>query len=80
MSGYAHPYRDTEFVLEELVGFEQLCASAQLQDVNSELVSAILSEAGRLGSGVLAPLNRVGDTQGTHLGEQGVQEADVRVD
>ena len=68
MSGYAHPYRDTEFVLEELVGFEQLCASAQLQDVNSELVSAILSEAGRLGSGVLAPLNRVGDTQGTHLG------------
>ena len=75
MSGYAHPYRDTEFVLEALVGFEQLCASAQLQDVNSELVSAILSEAGRLGSGVLAPLNRVGDTQGTHLGEQGVQEA-----
>ncbi|WP_321356370.1 acyl-CoA dehydrogenase [Pseudomonas extremaustralis] len=75
MSGYAHPYRDTEFVLEALVGFEQLCASAQLQDVNSELVSAILSEAGRLGSGVLAPLNRVGDTQGTHLGESGVQEA-----
>jgi len=74
MSGYAHPYRDTEFVLEELVGFERLCASAGLQDVNNELVSAILSEAGRLGSGVLAPLNRVGDTQGARLGEQGVQE------
>ncbi|HEY0288065.1 MAG TPA: acyl-CoA dehydrogenase [Pseudomonas sp.] len=74
MSGYAHPYRDTEFVLEELVGFEQLCACAKLDDVNSELVSAILIEAGRLGSGVLAPLNRVGDTQGAQLSELGVEE------
>ncbi len=74
MSGYAHPYRDTEFVLEELVGFEQLCARAKLDDVNSELVSAILIEAGRLGSGVLAPLNRVGDTQGAQLSELGVEE------
>lgn len=74
MSGYAHPYRDTEFVLEELVGFEQLCASAKLQDVNNELISAILIEAGRLGSGVLAPLNKIGDTQGAHLSASGVQE------
>jgi hypothetical protein len=63
MSDYTHPYRDTTFVLKELVEFEALCASAHLDDVNDELVSAILAEAGRLGSGVLAPLNRIGDTK-----------------
>lgn len=75
MSDYAHPYRDTTFVLKELVKFEALCASAHLDDINDELVSAILAEAGRLGSAVLAPLNRIGDTQGARLNEQGVQEA-----
>jgi alkylation response protein AidB-like acyl-CoA dehydrogenase len=74
MSDYVHPYRDTEFVLKELVELETLCASAHLDDVNDELVAAILAEAGRLGSGVLAPLNRTGDTQGAQLNDQGVQE------
>ncbi|MDV7213112.1 acyl-CoA dehydrogenase family protein, partial [Azotobacter beijerinckii] len=74
MSDYVHPYRDTEFVLGELVELERFCAEAGLSDVNGELVSAILAEAGRLGSEVLAPLNAVGDTQGARLGERGVEE------
>ena len=74
MSDYTHPYRDSEFVLQQLVELEALCASAHRDDINDELVSAILAEAGRLGSGVLAPLNRIGDTQGACLGEHGVQE------
>jgi len=74
MSDYVHPYRDTEFVLGELVELERFCAEAGLQDVNGELVSAILAEAGRLGSEVLAPLNAVGDAQGASLGEQHVEE------
>jgi len=74
MSDYVHPYRDTEFVLDELVELERFCVEAGLHDVNGELVSAILAEAGRLGSEVLAPLNVVGDTQGARLGERGVEE------
>lgn len=74
MSEYKHPYRDAEFVLNELVDFDALCAAAGLEDVNAELASVILTEAGKLGSDVLAPLNVVGDTQHPQLGEQGVQE------
>ena len=74
MSEYQHPYRDAEFVLNELVEFDQLCQDAQLDEVNSELASVILNEAGKLGSGVLAPLNTVGDAQGAKLGENGVEQ------
>ncbi|MDN2661308.1 acyl-CoA dehydrogenase C-terminal domain-containing protein [Neptunomonas phycophila] len=74
MSDYKHPYRDAEFILNELVGFDQLCADAGLEDINSELADVILTEAGKLGADVLAPLNYIGDTQGATLSPQGVVE------
>ena len=74
MSEYKHPYRDAEFVLNELVDFDTLCADAGMEEINAELASVILTEAGKLGSDVLAPLNVVGDTQHPQLGENGVQE------
>ncbi len=75
MSEYQHPYRDAEFVINELVEFDKLCNDAQLEGVNAELASVILNEAGKLGSGVLAPLNITGDSAGSSLDENGVQEA-----
>ena len=74
MSEYIHPYRDVEFVINQLVGFDQLCSEAGLEEINAELASVILTEAGKLGSEVLAPLNVVGDTQGAKLGADGVEE------
>jgi len=74
MSEYSFPYKDAEFIFNELVGFDQMCEEAGLDGVNSELVSAILEEANRLATEVIAPLNRVGDQQGATLGEDGVQE------
>lgn len=74
MSDYRFPYKDAAFIIEELIDFDQLCLDAGLEDVNSELASAILEEAGRFGSEVLAPLNSVGDTLGTKLGDNGVEE------
>lgn len=71
---YIHPYQDTEFVLRHLVDFDALCAAAGLDEINADLASAILSEAGKLGSEVLAPLNKVGDQQGARMGEQGVEQ------
>ena len=73
MNDYTHPYRDAEFILSEIVNFDALCSAGGLLDVNSELVSVILSEAGKLGSDVLAPLNTVGDTKHPTLGETDVQ-------
>ena len=74
MTVYNFPYKDAEFLITELLGFDQMCQEAGLEDINSELVSAILDEAGRLGSEVIAPLNPVGDRKGATLGEDGVRE------
>jgi alkylation response protein AidB-like acyl-CoA dehydrogenase len=74
MSDYRFPYKDAEFLINELLDFDQMCLDAGLEEVNSELASAILEEAGRFGSEVLAPLNTAGDEQGAKLAEDGVHE------
>jgi hypothetical protein len=74
MTVYNFPYKDAEFVITELLGFDLMCQEAGLEDINGELVSAILDEAGRLGSEIIAPLNQIGDQKGATLGEDGVQE------
>ncbi|MDO6562962.1 acyl-CoA dehydrogenase [Amphritea sp. 1_MG-2023] len=74
MNDYKHPLTDVEFVLNELVQFDDLCVGAGLDEVNAELASVILTEAGKLGSGVLAPLNRTGDELHPAIGENGVAE------
>ena len=75
MSDYLPPCKDIAFALRELVDFDALCEAAGLDEVNEELASAILDEAGRFGSEVWAPLNVVGDHEGARLDEQGVQES-----
>jgi alkylation response protein AidB-like acyl-CoA dehydrogenase len=76
MSAYRFDYKDAEFLLNEVIDFDQLCADAELEEVNTELAMAVLEEAGRLGSEVLAPLNPIGDQLGCKLGENGVQQAE----
>ncbi|MGD8357495.1 MAG: acyl-CoA dehydrogenase [Lysobacterales bacterium] len=74
MSDYAYPYKDATFIFNELVEFDRVCEEAGLEGVNSELALAVLEEANRLGTEVIAPLNTVGDREGARLGEHGVQE------
>ena len=74
MTVYHFPYKDAEFLINDLLDFDKMCQAAGLEDVNSELASAILDEAARLGNEVIAPLNPVGDRNGATLGEDGVQE------
>ncbi|MET4163535.1 alkylation response protein AidB-like acyl-CoA dehydrogenase [Marinobacterium sp. MBR-111] len=74
MNEYKHPLTDAEFVLNEVVGFDALCAENGFDDINAELASVILTEAGKFGTGVLSPLNVVGDTQGVKLTDKGVEE------
>jgi 3-(methylthio)propanoyl-CoA dehydrogenase len=74
MSDYSYPYKDAEFILNELVDFDRLCEEGGLQDVNSELAAAVLEEASRLAGEVIAPLNVVGDREGATLDENGVRE------
>jgi len=71
MSDYAAPLREMRFVLNEIAGIDAINDLPGYGEATPDLVDAVLEEAGKLASGVLAPLNRVGDEQGSRL-ENGV--------
>ena len=60
---YTAPLRDMQFVLHELVGLDRIAALGGCEQVTPDLVDAILDEAAKFSSEVLAPLNRSGDVQ-----------------
>ncbi|MGQ5523404.1 acyl-CoA dehydrogenase C-terminal domain-containing protein [Chitinimonas sp. PSY-7] len=64
---YRAPVADIRFVLNELAGLSEVAALPGNEDVNPELVDAILEEAAKLAENVIAPLNRVGDQHGNQL-------------
>jgi len=66
---YKAPLADMRFVLNELAGLSEIAALPGFEDVNAELVDAILDEAAKLAENVLAPLNRVGDQHGNKLND-----------
>ena len=60
MSEYQPPVKEMSLILHDVLGFEH-------DDLDRETVSAVLDEAAKLASGVLAPLNQIGDEQGAAL-------------
>jgi len=76
MSDYSFPYKDAEFLINEVIGFDEICQSAGRDDVNGELISAILEEANRFGMEVIAPMNVFADQNAATLGENGVQQTE----
>lgn len=70
---YTYPYKDATFCLQHLVNFDDVCEAGGFEEANLELAVAVLEEAGKLGTDILAPLNSVGDEQGATLGENGVE-------
>jgi alkylation response protein AidB-like acyl-CoA dehydrogenase len=75
MSEYVAPLRDMQFVLRELAGLDAVGGLPGYEEVNEELASAILEEAGKFASGVLSPLNVVGDREGARWNDSAVQTA-----
>jgi len=59
------------FYLDHVVDFAKVTATEKFADATPETVTAILAEAGKLAEDVMAPLNRIGDTQPSRL-ENGV--------
>ncbi|WP_171234981.1 acyl-CoA dehydrogenase [Ruegeria sp. HKCCA6837] len=68
---YRAPISDYQFLLDHVVGFDQVAATKTFADASADVVSAILSEAGRMCEEVLAPLQRAGDLEPARL-ENGV--------
>ncbi|MGY4877199.1 acyl-CoA dehydrogenase [Vreelandella aquamarina] len=70
MNYYAAPVRDMRFVLEELLAHRSLSLPG-FEDASPDLIEAVLEEAAKLANDVWAPLNDVGDKQGTQRHEDG---------
>jgi butyryl-CoA dehydrogenase len=71
MPGYRAPLADIRFVLHELLVDEGLDQLPGGEELDAELLDAILEQAGKFCGEVLQPLNRSGDEQGCRL-ENGV--------
>jgi alkylation response protein AidB-like acyl-CoA dehydrogenase len=61
---YKAPVRDLTFFLNEVLEIDRYSNQRGFAEVNSELVSQILEEGGKFAEEVIAPLNKVGDTEG----------------
>ena len=68
---YTAPIRDMRFLINDVVGLARITDLPGCEEVSGDLLDAILEEAGKFAGGVLAPLNRIGDTEGSHL-ENGI--------
>jgi 3-(methylthio)propanoyl-CoA dehydrogenase len=67
MAEYTAPLRDMQFVIEELIGLEEVAALPGFEDATSDTVNAILDEANKMARDVLSPINRGGDLEGSRL-------------
>lgn len=64
MQNFKSPVRDTLFVMNELLGFEQHYAKLGFDEASPDLVDAIFNEAAKFADNVLAPINASGDQEG----------------
>jgi alkylation response protein AidB-like acyl-CoA dehydrogenase len=71
MSEYRAPLRDIAFVLEHVVDLPALSKLPAFEHVDADMTMGILEEAARFFEDLVAPLNRVGDTQGSRRNDDG---------
>lgn len=64
MPEYNAPLKDMRFVMHEVLKAAEHYANLGREDLNAEMVDAILEEGAKFTSGVVAPLNRNSDEEG----------------
>ncbi len=69
---YTAPVKDMRFVLDHVVGMEDIARLPGYEEATPDIVSAILEEAGKFAADVLAPLNHPGDLEGATWTAEGV--------
>ena len=70
MPHYIAPTKDMQYVLNDVLDVKNSSIPGY-SDLDADFLSAILEEAGKITSQILAPLNAVGDQEGCHF-ENGV--------
>jgi acyl-CoA dehydrogenase len=68
---YTAPVSDFRFLFDHVVGYDQVAQTDTFAEAGPDVTEAILTEAGRLAAGVMAPVNRAGDLNPAKL-ENGV--------
>jgi len=69
--GYKPPLQDIEFTLANIADLESIAKLNGFQHADPATVTGVLEEAGRFFSEVIAPLNQIGDQQGSKLQPDG---------
>lgn len=64
---YTPPLRDIRYTLDHICGFSDVLNIDAFNEIDSDLIEAILAQCGKMTSEVLAPLNQSGDKIGAQL-------------
>src|SRR5260370_38989380 len=72
---YRAPVADISFSLNHAAGFAQALADDLYGDLSGDVVEAVVAEAGKFATDILAPLNVIGDREGAHFHDGAVTTA-----
>lgn len=73
---YQAPYKDMQLLVAQAYQQQGLAGVESLDGFDPELANAVMEEAAKFATGVLAPLNQVGDVQGCRFRDGKVITAD----
>lgn len=76
MTAYIPPVRDIQFTLRHVAGLDKVLALPGFEEASDELAETIVSEAAKIAEETLAPLNKIGDQQGSKLVDGKVKTPD----
>ena len=71
MSNYIAPIEEMKFVLNEVVGLEDLCKTTQSDSSTVDIIDTILDAAGKLAKEEIEPINKSGDLEGIKINTAG---------
>jgi acyl-CoA dehydrogenase len=73
MTDYQASTKQMRFTIEHLTGLKEVTALPDFEAVDADTIDAVLGEAAKFASGVLAPINWLGDQQGVEVVNDSVQ-------